>query len=60
MEILAEACGARVLDDVSTDGASMPMVVIDALVHSRVRIEPVPISSTPSRSPDSWRSRCSG
>ena len=60
MEIFAAACGTRVLDEVATDGASMPMVVIDGLVHSRDRIEPEPIISTPSSRPDSSRSRSSG
>jgi hypothetical protein len=41
IEIFAEACGTRVLEDVATEGVSMPMVVIEGLAHIRVRIEPV-------------------
>ena len=51
--------GTSVLDDVATEGASMPIVVIDGLVQIRDSSEPVPIVCTPSSSPDSARSRSS-
>ncbi len=58
-EILAAAEAASVLDALSIDVASMPIVVIDGLVQRRDRIEPVPMSSTPSSRPLSSRKRAS-
>ena len=51
IETLADAVGTSVFDEVSTEGALKPIVVIDGLFHSRVRMLPVPISSTPSEQP---------
>ena len=59
IEIFAAAPGTRVFDDVATDGASMPIVVIDGLVQIRDSSVPDPIVDTPSSRPDSARSRAS-
>ena len=59
IESLAEADGTRVLDDRSTIGTLMPMVVRAGLVHMRESSEPEPIVETPSSRPDSSRSRSS-
>ncbi len=40
IETLAAALGTRVFDDVATEGASMPIVVIDGLVQIRDSSEP--------------------
>ena len=56
---MAAALADKVFDALSIDVASMPMVVIEGLFHSRLRIEPEPMSETPSSRPDSARKRFS-
>jgi hypothetical protein len=58
-EILAAALADRVFEALSMLVASMPIVVMDGLFQRRERIEPEPMSETPSSSPDSSRKRFS-
>ena len=51
-----ETSGLRVLDAFATEGASIPVIVIDGLFQMRLRIVPAPTGETPAGRPASSRS----